>query len=61
MPHAPLPAKQERSRKSLERLLDAAEEVLKAHGLEGATVPRNHPSASGLNFRLAGTGSGTGL
>jgi AcrR family transcriptional regulator len=35
-----LPAKQERSRKSLERLLDAAEEVLKAHGLEGATVPR---------------------
>lgn len=40
MPHTPLPAKQERSRKSLERLLDAAEEVLKAHGLEGATVPR---------------------
>jgi len=40
MPHAPLPAKQERSRKSLERLLDAAEEVLKAHGLDGATVPR---------------------
>jgi AcrR family transcriptional regulator len=40
MQHAPLPAKQERSRKSLERLLDAAEEVLRAHGLEGATVPR---------------------
>jgi AcrR family transcriptional regulator len=40
MPHAPLPAKQARSRKSLERLLDAAEEVLKKHGLEGATVPR---------------------
>jgi len=40
MPHAPLPAKQERSRKSLERLLEAAEEVLKAHGLDGATVPR---------------------
>jgi AcrR family transcriptional regulator len=40
MQHTPLPAKQERSRKSLERLLDAAEEVLKAHGLDGATVPR---------------------
>ena len=40
MQHEPLPAKQERSRKSLERLLDAAEEVLKKHGLDGATVPR---------------------
>jgi len=40
MQHGPLPAKQARSRKSLERLLDAAEEVLKKHGLDGATVPR---------------------
>src|SRR5208282_5187266 len=40
MQHGPLPAKQARSRKSLERLLDAAEEVLKKHGLNGATVPR---------------------
>ena len=40
MSHAPLPAKQTRSRKSLERLLDAGEEVLKNYGLEGATVPR---------------------
>ena len=45
MPHAPLPAKQTRSRKSLERLLDAGEEVLKKHGLEGATVPRIAASA----------------
>jgi AcrR family transcriptional regulator len=40
MQHTPLPAKQERSRRSLERLLDAAEEALKMHGLDGATVPR---------------------
>jgi AcrR family transcriptional regulator len=40
MPDVSLPAKQARSRKSLERLLDAAEEVLKKHGLDGATVPR---------------------
>lgn len=40
MERTTLPAKQERSRRSLERLLDAAEEVLKTHGLDGATVPR---------------------
>lgn len=46
MQHGPLPAKQARSRKSLERLLDAAEEVLKKHGLDGATVPRIAAQAS---------------
>ena len=34
-----LGAKQERSRRTLDRLLDAAEQVLAEHGLEGATVP----------------------
>ena len=29
--------------------------------IEGATVPFSQPSASGLNLRFAGTGSGTGL
>jgi AcrR family transcriptional regulator len=38
-PHAPLPARQERSRRSLEKLLDAAERVLSEEGLEAATVP----------------------
>ncbi|HKG90267.1 MAG TPA: TetR/AcrR family transcriptional regulator [Gemmatimonadaceae bacterium] len=33
------PAKQPRSRRTLERLLQAAEEVLAREGLEGATVP----------------------
>ncbi len=35
-----LPAHQERSRKSLARLLKAAAEVLEKEGLEGATIPR---------------------
>ena len=33
------PVKQARSKRTLERLLDAAEEVLSHDGLEGATVP----------------------
>jgi AcrR family transcriptional regulator len=37
-PAAPV-ARQERSRRTLDRLLDAAEQVLAEHGLEGATVP----------------------
>jgi len=35
-----LPARQERSRRSLERLLRAAVEVLDEFGLDGATIPR---------------------
>jgi AcrR family transcriptional regulator len=35
-----LPAHQARSRKSLERLLQATLQVLDKHGIEGATVPR---------------------
>lgn len=35
-----LPAHQARSRKSLERLLQAAQEILEKDGLEGATIPR---------------------
>lgn len=37
---APRPPRQTRSRKSLRRMLDAAEAVLAKHGLEGATLPR---------------------
>jgi len=42
MPRKPAhrPPVQERSRKSLRRMLDAAEVVLAKHGLEGATLPR---------------------
>ncbi|MGA2420326.1 MAG: TetR/AcrR family transcriptional regulator [Candidatus Acidiferrum sp.] len=40
MPATVLPARQERSRRSLERLLRAAVEVLDEHGLDGATIPR---------------------
>ena len=39
MSKAVLPAHQDRSRKSLERLLKAAGEVLNKEGLEGATIP----------------------
>jgi AcrR family transcriptional regulator len=35
-----LPPMQERSQKSLKRMLDAAESVLAKHGLEGTTLPR---------------------
>jgi AcrR family transcriptional regulator len=35
-----LPAHQERSRESLERLLRATVEILDKHGIEGATIPR---------------------
>lgn len=35
----PLPARQKRSRETLARLLDAAEEILAEKGYEGATVP----------------------
>lgn len=38
-PHAAPVAQQERSRRTLDRLLDAAEQVLAEQGLEGATVP----------------------
>lgn len=37
---AEYPPVQERSRKTLERLLDSAEFILARHGLEGATLPR---------------------
>lgn len=40
MPETVLPALQQRSRKTLERLLKAAIEVLNAEGLDGATMPR---------------------
>src|SRR5271157_947499 len=40
MPKTVLPAHQDRSRKSLARLLKAAAEVLNQDGLEGATIPR---------------------
>jgi len=36
----PRPPRQERSRESLRRMLDAAETVLSTHGLQGATLPR---------------------
>ena len=40
MPKTVLPARQERSRKTLARLLRAATEVLDQQGLDGATIPR---------------------
>src|SRR6266536_2989870 len=40
MPKTVLPAHQDRSRKTLARLLKATAEVLNKEGLEGATVPR---------------------
>jgi len=40
MPENVLPARQERSRKTLARLLQAAVETLNKEGLEGATIPR---------------------
>ncbi len=42
MPRKPAqhPPRQERSRESLRRMLDAAETVLAKHGLQGATLPR---------------------
>lgn len=40
MPETVLPALQQRSRKTLERLLKAAIDVLNAEGLDGATMPR---------------------
>ncbi|HUM05391.1 MAG TPA: TetR/AcrR family transcriptional regulator [Terriglobales bacterium] len=40
MPKTVLPAHQERSRKTLARLLQAAVETLNRDGLEGATIPR---------------------
>jgi len=36
----PRPPRQDRSRESLRRMLDAAETVLAKHGLQGATLPR---------------------
>lgn len=40
MPGPALPARQERSRQTLERLLRAATEILDKDGLDGATIPR---------------------
>src|SRR5579872_305273 len=40
MAHLDLKPQQERSRRTLERLLEATEVVLEKHGLEGATIPR---------------------
>lgn len=40
MPETVLPAHQARSRKSLERLLSAATDILNKSGLEAATIPR---------------------
>lgn len=40
MPETVLPALQQRSRETLERLLKATIEVLNAEGLDGATIPR---------------------
>lgn len=40
MPKTVLPAHQARSRKSLERLLEAARQILEEDGLERATIPR---------------------
>lgn len=40
MPSQPRAPQQARSRASLERLLRAATEILDAHGLDGATIPR---------------------
>lgn len=40
MPKTVLPARQERSRKTLLRLLQAAVETLNRDGIEGATIPR---------------------
>jgi AcrR family transcriptional regulator len=39
-PRKTRPARQARSRASLLRLISAAREILNAHGLEGATIPR---------------------
>jgi AcrR family transcriptional regulator len=46
MPKTVLPALQERSRKTLERLLKAAMEVLNKEGLDGATIPHIAARAS---------------